>query len=253
VYNTPLKDSAGTFIGYLSLLRDVTERKRSEEQLRATSEQLRALAARLQSAREDERTYVAREIHDELGQACTALKMDLVLLVQQLPKNKRRLHERAQSMVKLIDDMIHTLRRLASELRPGTLDDLGLLAAIEWQAQEFESRSGIKCHLALPQADIALDSDRSTAIFRIFQETLTNVARHANATRVNVRLVGDAVRLTLEVTDNGKGIDETRASAHHSLGLLGMRERALLLGGEFNVAGVPGQGTTVTVRVPLGG
>ena len=252
-YNTPLKDSAGTFIGYLSMLQDVTERKRSEEQFRASSEQLRALAARLQSAREDERTYVAREIHDELGQTCTALKMDLVLLVQQLPKNRRRAHERAQSMVKLIDDMIHTLRRIASELRPGTLDDLGLLAAIEWQAQEFESRSGVKCHLALPQAEIALDSDRSTAIFRIFQETLTNVARHANATRVNVRLVGDAESLTLEVTDNGKGIDETRASAHNSLGLLGMRERALLLGGEFNVAGVSGQGTTVTLRVPLAG
>ena len=252
-YNTPLKDSAGTFIGYLSMLQDVTERKRSEEQFRASSEQLRALAARLQSAREDERTYVAREIHDELGQTCTALKMDLVLLVQQLPKNRRRAHERAQSMVKLIDDMIHTLRRIASELRPGTLDDLGLLAAIEWQAQEFESRSGVKCHLALPRAEIALDSDRSTAIFRIFQETLTNVARHANATRVNVRLVGDAESLTLEVTDNGKGIDETRASAHNSLGLLGMRERALLLGGEFNVAGVSGQGTTVTLRVPLAG
>ena len=252
-YNTPLKDSAGTFIGYLSMLQDVTERKRSEEQFRASSEQLRALAARLQSAREDERTYVAREIHDELGQTCTALKMDLVLLVQQLPKNRRRAHERAQSMVKLIDDMIHTLRRIASKLRPGTLDDLGLLAAIEWQAQEFESRSGVKCHLALPQAEIALDSDRSTAIFRIFQETLTNVARHANATRVNVRLVGDAESLTLEVTDNGKGIDETRASAHNSLGLLGMRERALLLGGEFNVAGVSGQGTTVTLRVPLAG
>ncbi len=252
-YNTPLKDSAGTFIGYLSMLQDVTERKRSEEQFRASSEQLRALAARLQSAREDERTYVAREIHDELGQTCTALKMDLVLLVQQLPKNRRRAHERAQSMVKLIDDMIHSLRRIASELRPGTLDDLGLLAAIEWQAQEFESRSGVKCHLALPQAEIALDSDRSTAIFRIFQETLTNVARHANATRVNVRLVGDAESLTLEVTDNGKGIDETRASAHNSLGLLGMRERALLLGGEFNVAGVSGQGTTVTLRVPLAG
>ena len=252
-YNTPLKDSAGTFIGYLSMLQDVTERKRSEEQFRASSEQLRALAARVQSAREDERTYVAREIHDELGQTCTALKMDLVLLVQQLPKNRRRAHERAQSMVKLIDDMIHSLRRIASELRPGTLDDLGLLAAIEWQAQEFESRSGVKCHLALPQAEIALDSDRSTAIFRIFQETLTNVARHANATRVNVRLVGDAESLTLEVTDNGKGIDETRASAHNSLGLLGMRERALLLGGEFNVAGVSGQGTTVTLRVPLAG
>ena len=252
-YNTPLKDSAGTFIGYLSMLQDVTERKRSEEQFRASSEQLRALAARLQSAREDERTYVAREIHDELGQACTALKMDLVLLVQQLPKNRRRAHERAQSMVKLIDDMIHSLRRIASELRPSTLDDLGLLAAIELQAQEFENRSGIKCHLALPQTEIALDSHRSTAIFRIFQETLTNVARHANATRVNVRLVGDAESVTLEVTDNGKGIDEIRASAHNSLGLLGMRERALLLGGEFNVAGVSGQGTTVTLRVPLAG
>lgn len=229
------------------------EARRAEEQLKPTSDQLRALVARLRNAHEDERTYVARELHDELGQACTALKMDLALLVQRLPKNKRGVHERAQSMQKLIDDMIHTLRKIASDLRPSTLDDLGLPAAMEWQAQEFETRSGIKCHLALPEEEHALDCERSTAIFRIFQETLTNVARHANATRVNVRLVKDDQSLVLEVCDNGKGIDEARTSSGASLGLLEMRERALLLRGEFNIAGVSGQGTTVTVRVPLRG
>jgi len=250
-YNTPLRDSSGAFIGFLSMVQDFTARKRAEEHQKAFSNQLRALAARLQNVREDERTRVAREIHDELGQACTALKMDLALLVKQLPRNKKRLHERSESMLRLIDGMIHSLRRIASELRPSTLDDLGLTAALEWQAQEFERRSGVRCEVALPAEELALDSARATAVFRIFQETLTNVARHANATRVDVRMVSDAESLVLEVSDNGRGIEETHASSPRSLGLLGMRERALLLGGEFQIMGAPRKGTTVTLRLPL--
>jgi PAS domain S-box-containing protein len=249
-HNTPLRDSVGQFMGSLSMVQDITERQQAEEQLKAYSAQLRALAAELQSAREAERAHVARELHDELGQALTALKMDLVLLTQNLPRNRVKLHQRSASMLKLIDDTIQTVRRIAAGLRPSTLDDLGLTAAIEWQSQEFEARTGIRCRLVLPEEEIVLSPERSTALFRIFQETLTNVARHAGAKRVDVHLTTRGNDLVLEVSDDGKGLDEVEASSPGSLGLLGMRERARLLGGEFKIVGTPGKGTTVTVRMP---
>ena len=147
--------------------------------------------------------------------------------------------------------MIVTLRRIASQLRPRTLDDLGLTAALEGHAQEFESRTGIRCHISMPEEPLALDSERSTAIFRIFQESLTNVARHAHATRVEARLEREADHLLFQVHDNGRGFDPGEAKARRSLGLVGMQERALLLNGELKVEGVPGVGTTMTVRIPL--
>ncbi len=150
-----------------------------------------------------------------------------------------------------MDRLIVSLRRIASELRPSTLDDLGLNAALEWQAQEFESRTGVRCRVALPQEPLALDAERSTAIFRIFQESLTNVARHANATHVEARLESVGDQLILQVRDNGKGFDPEQAKTRRSLGLVGMQERALLLGGEVKVAGIPGAGTSLTLRIPL--
>src|SRR6266403_1624606 len=215
----------------LELQEEIAGRERIERELRRSLEQLRALAARLQSVREEERTLVAREIHDELGQACTAIKVDAAM--------------------QLVDEMIFTLRRIASELRPRTLDDLGLTAALEWQAQEFESRTGVHCRVILPQEPIALDSERSTTIFRIFQESLTNVVRHAHATRVEARLEREADQLIFQVHDNGRGFDPEEAMARRSLGLVGMRERALLLSGEFKVEGVPGAGTTIALRIAL--
>jgi signal transduction histidine kinase len=143
-----------------------------------------------------------------------------------------------------------SVRRIATELRPGILDDLGLMAAVEWAAQEFEARTGTKCHLDLPDGDIVIDPERTTAIFRIFQETLTNVTRHAEATRVDVRLGRENGNIVLEVRDNGRGIAEEQLSSSRSLGILGMRERALLLGGEFTIRGAPGKGTTVRVLIP---
>jgi signal transduction histidine kinase len=143
------------------------------------------------------------------------------------------------------------LRRIASDLRPRTLDDLGLTAALEWQAQEFESRTRIRCHVSLPEEPLVLDAERSTAIFRIFQESLTNVARHASATRVEARLEREANQLIFQVRDNGRGFDPKEAKARKSLGLVGMQERALLLNGELKVEGVPGAGTTMTLRIPL--
>jgi PAS domain S-box-containing protein len=230
---------------------EIAERARAEEQLRASLDQLRALAARLQSVREEERTSIAREIHDELGQACTAIKMDLALIGRKATKRQTRLRAKADSATQLVDGMIVTLRRIASDLRPRTLDDLGLTAALEWQAQEFESRTRIRCRVSLPREPFALDAERSTAIFRIFQESLTNVARHAYATRVEARLEREANQLIFEVRDNGRGFDPKEAKARKSLGLVGMQERALLLNGEFKVEGVPGAGTTMTLRIPL--
>ena len=234
------------------LTREIAERKRAEEDLKASQENLRALAARLQSVREEEWKRISREIHDELGQALTGLKMDLTWVAHRLPK-QRALAQRTKSMFGLIDDTVQSVRKLASRLRPEVLDELGLAAAIGWQARDFQMRTGIRCKVSLPGDPPVLDQQRSTAAFRIFQELLTNVARHANATRVDVVMQADADGLTLVVEDNGKGIAEEEAVfSPKSLGLLGMRERMLPFGGNVEIKGRPGKGTRVTVSVPLG-
>ena len=248
IVRVPVSVPGGQIAEY-GIYHDVTERKRAEEDLRRSFEQLRALAAHLQSVREEERTRVAREIHDELGQALTAIKLDLTALLRDLPTDQEPPVRHCQSILKLLDGAIQSVRRIATDLRPGVLDDLGLVAAVEWAAEEFQARTGIQCHVSLPDVDIAMDPERATALFRIFQETLTNVARHANATQVIVRLVQNS-DLSLEVRDDGKGIAEKQLSAGQSLGILGMRERALLLGGELTISGGPGKGTIVKVRIP---
>ena len=192
---------------------------------------------------------MAREIHDELGQALTSIKIDLSSLIRQLsigPEQKRR----TESILRLVDEAIHSVRRISTELRPGILDDLGLVAAVEWAAEDFEARTGTKCRLDLPDEDVLIDQERATALFRIFQETLTNVARHANASQVDVHIFQEEGYLNLEVHDNGKGVSKKQLSTGGSLGILGMRERALLLGGVFTMGGAPGKGTTVRARIP---
>ena len=234
----------------LAIARNITKRKQVEEQLRNSLEQLRNLSSYLQSAREQERTNIAREIHDELGQALTALKMDLSWLDKRLPEGEKQLFEKIKSMSELIHTTILTVQRILTELRPGLLDDFGLMAAIEWQAGEFQKRTGIQCEIVIENEDIILDQDRSTAIFRIFQETLTNIARHANATSVKASLKEDSRGLALEVKDNGKGITKEQVSGSRSFGLMGIRERALVFGGKVEIKGAPGKGTTVTVTMP---
>jgi signal transduction histidine kinase len=194
---------------------------------------------------------MAREIHDELGQACTAIKMDLALINRKTNKSQTHLRQKVDVTIQLVDTMIVTLRRIASELRPRTLDDLGLTSALEWQAQDFEKRTGITCRVSLPEKPLVLDADRSTAIFRIFQESLTNVARHSRATQVEARLEAKGDQLIFRVQDNGRGFDPEEVKTRRSLGLVGMQERALLLNGELNVEGVPGSGTTMNLRIPL--
>jgi PAS domain S-box-containing protein len=230
--------------------------RRTEEQLRSSREQLLALSGYLISVREEERTRIAREIHDELGQALTGLKMDLARVESRLSGTGNEVQlplllERLRSMATLVDTTIQSVRRIATDLRPGILDNFGLVAAIEWQAQEFQNRTGIRCTFTSTLENINLDQDRCTAVFRILQEALTNVARHAGATRATISLHKAAAHLILEVTDNGKGITESDLSKPKSFGLLGMRERAALLGGELHTNGVQGKGTTLTVWIPF--
>jgi signal transduction histidine kinase len=207
-------------------------------------------------AREEERRTISREIHDELGQALTALKIDLAHLSSRARDGgagitPEALQERLRGMAALTEDTIDRVRRLARELRPGVLDDLGLEAAIEWQAQEFEARTGIVCRVSSDLGDSKLPRPLATAFFRTFQESLTNVARHAGARQVDVGLRRKRGRLTLEVSDDGRGISDEAVAGAKSLGLLGMRERARRLGGQFAISGALGQGTTVTLSVPL--
>jgi two-component system sensor histidine kinase UhpB len=231
--------------------RDITEKKMAEETLKESREQLRSLAAHLQSIREEERTVVAREIHDELGQVLTAIKMDLSWLNKRMPEKQDLLFKKTKSMSELIDSTIQTVQRISSQLRPGLLDDIGILAAIEWQAEEFKKRTGIACELSVSSQDITLDSERSTAIFRIFQETLTNITRHANATKVKVNLLKKGNRLELKIKDNGKGISKEKISDPQSLGLVGIQERVHFLGGTVTIKGIQGKGTTIAISIPL--
>jgi PAS domain S-box-containing protein len=227
---------------------DITKRKRVEEELQTSRDQLRALTARLEKFREEERTLVARELHDQLGQGLTAIKIGVSNLTEYLPSHKK---SQITAIQKLADETIESVRRISTQLRPPILDDAGLVATIEWAGHEFSARNGIKVQLDLPQEDLDIPLDSATGLFRIFQETLTNVARHANATKVNVRIAKEHGNLTLEVHDNGKGISTPGLPHSTPLGILGMQERALVLGGEFTIAGVPGKGTTVTVRIPM--
>jgi len=237
---------------YLWAANDITLRKRAEESLRA-------LSARLRSAREEEGTRIAREIHDELGGALTGLKWDLEKIDRTLNSGSNgsripEVHKRIGTMTMLIETTINTVRRIASELRPGMLDDLGLVAAIEWQMQQFEARTGIHCHWTTnaSEIEVELSQEKATAVFRILQEILTNVLRHARANNLYIKLSDTKEYFEMEVRDDGQGITESQRINSRSLGLLGMKERALLVGGEVNISGEEGVGTTVVVRVPLG-
>jgi PAS domain S-box-containing protein len=235
---------------FTCFVRDLTEARRAREALTRSQAQLRALAGRVQAAREEERTRIARELHDELGQQLTAIRMDLGWLVRRQEHATPAVRERLEAMTQLVDTTFKMVRRLGTELRPGILDDLGLAAAIEWQAREFESRSGIEVAVDASAELRCLDAQLATAIFRIFQEILTNVGRHAGARHVTARLVERDGRVVFEVADDGRGIRPEEAANVDSLGLLGMRERAALLAGTFRIEARPEGGTLVTVELP---
>ncbi len=233
------------------MVSDITDRKEAEEQLQASREQLRSLSAHLESVREEERKTIAREIHDELGQILTALKIDLASLTEGSAKEQQLPLRNVKSMNELIDMAIETIERISMELRPPLLDDLGIAVALEWQAEDFNRRTKIKCEFISKPKDIVLDPDRSTALFRIFQEALTNVARHSNASRVKAVLTRETARIVLTIKDNGKGIEKKQIADPKAFGIIGMKERAHFLGGEARFNSAPGKGTLITVSIPL--
>lgn len=233
-------------------LREVREYE-AKEALERSREQLRDLASYLQDVREQERTRIAREIHDDFGQSLTILKMDLSWLKKHMIQDQPQVQNKIDAMFKVIDTSLQTLHVVSSELRPIILDDFGLESAIEWQAEEFQKRTGVRCHVYSSVSNLDLTKDQSTAIFRIFQETLTNIMRHAGATKVDVRLEMNKDTLTLEVADNGRGITETEIGNSQSFGLLGIRERLYPLNGKVDFIGHPNKGTRVIVRVPISG
>jgi PAS domain S-box-containing protein len=258
VYKAPFWDENGKMIGTVGCGRDVTkekqieeERRRTEEKLKKSQKQLSSLTAHLQSVREEERANVAREIHDELGQSLTALKMDLTWMEQKMPNDQTVLAKKIQNMIELTDATIQSVKRISTELRPGLLDDLGLSAAIEWQAEEFQNHTGIDCKMTIQPEEIILNEVLSTAIFRIFQEALTNVARHARATQVQACLTQKKHGIQLIVKDNGRGLPEEKMHNPKSFGLIGIRERASFLGGEVKITSEKNVGTTLSVSLPL--
>jgi len=215
---------------------------------RALDEQLRALAGRIEAAREDERTTIARDIHDQLGQALTALKLDIGWLHRRIEAPE--LGSKLEDMGRSADELIRSVRRIAADLRPGLLDELGLRAALEWQAEQFAQRTGTLCHVEAELGATELDRTLATNLFRIFQEALTNIARHANATRVDVTLGIEGERVRLDIADDGVGVPDVRPRGTR-LGIVGMRERALRMGGECTVKRRSPAGTLVSVVVPL--
>ena len=247
------KDEQGRPLRFIGIDTDITERKQAEESLRAQTEQLRALTIRLQQVREEERTMVARDLHDQIGQILTAIKMDCDWVTRRLTSHQdAELSKRLAASLERIKEATQSLRSICTRLRPGVLDDLGLAAAMEWQLKEFATVTGIQCDISVPQEVFPLDAHRRTAIFRILQEALTNVARHAQAKMVRASLTQQGDKLVLVVQDDGKGITEKEVEdSRTSLGLLGMKERAEACGGEMQIWGDPGKGTTLAVQIPL--
>jgi signal transduction histidine kinase len=234
-----------------ALTSEIAERRETTEQLEALSGRLRALSASVQSAREEEGTRIAREIHDELGSALTALKWDIEGLLPLVSTEGSAVQKKLEAMMRLADSIINGAKRIASELRPSILDDLGIIEAIESHAQQFQDRTGITTSFDSTVDSIPLNRDQSIAVFRIFQEALTNILRHANANGVDITADEQAGEFILTIRDNGRGITHEDKSRPLSLGLLGMQERAHLIGATIDITGNDGKGTTVTLRVPL--
>jgi PAS domain S-box-containing protein len=235
---------------FTAVLRDVTERRRAEENMRELNRQLRALSASLQEVREQERTRIARELHDDLGQQLTGLKLDLSWLNKRLKEGREFQPETMDEMRRQLDEAIASVRRISTELRPLILDDLGFGEAVSWQAGEVAKRSGLEISLRLEAAELVRNNDLATALFRIAQESLTNCVRHAQASRVEIALVADDRNLVMTVSDNGKGFSAESRNGH-GIGLVSMRERIDALGGQLAIISTPGEGTIIQVRISL--
>jgi PAS domain S-box-containing protein len=236
---------------YTVILRDVTERVRAEAALERSKEELRELGSLSQSLREREKSQVARELHDELAQALTALKMDVTWIAERLAPAEKGVSEKLSGVLAMLDSTVAATRRIAADLRPLLLDDLGLVAAVEWLVQNFIERTGIACELAMGSQDLDLREPHASAVFRIVQESLTNAARHARPTRVEVTLQRSGNAVHLKVRDDGRGFSMTDRRKPKTFGLMGLRERAALLGGETRIQSEPGRGTSIEATIPL--
>ncbi|GGI54088.1 PAS domain-containing sensor histidine kinase [Oxalicibacterium solurbis] len=253
---TPIRNAEGEVIGTTGISRDITDRKMAEQELLESRSQLRELSAYLQSVREEERTRISRELHDELGQSLTAIRIGLGVLETQYGLQNASAAQAAewaknlQQLKHIADSTVESVQRIAADLRPLILDELGLASALDWLLESFSERSGIAFNLVVQPKLPAFDRDVSTAIFRILQEALTNVIRHSHATAVVVELQEDGNAITLRIADNGCGIDSVE-SHENSIGLLGMRERAFMLGGRLKIQSRPGSGMRIDVQIPL--
>jgi len=248
---TILKDESGEWSGVVSVVRDITERKRTERELTMSRERLRSLTRHLQSIQEEERQSIARDIHDELGQMLTALQMDAIWLQRKLPDDMPEIYKKTESMYDLVDQSIETIQRISTDLRPSMLDDLGIEAVIQWEADKLEDRSEIECEIDIESDNHTLDEDISIALYRVLQESLTNVLRHAEATKVDISYLVTEDKVILVIKDNGKGISKEAVHNSESFGLSGMRERVEAWDGTFEIYGEDDKGTTVRATIPL--
>jgi PAS domain S-box-containing protein len=251
-HGSPRLGPSGELIGYVGSCADITDEKQRQ---RESEEQLRQLAARVQTTREEERANLARELHDELGQTLTAIKLELARTTSALRSDRvdRQTVDRVQSLTGLVDIGLSTVKRIATNLRPATLDHLGLAAAMRWEASAFRASTGIRCYLRAARESTGLTGEQQTVVFRIFQEALTNVMRHARASAVYVTLAERKGTFELRIRDNGRGIKDSDLTHPGAIGLLGMHERAAIIGGAFTISGRPGKGTVITVRVQTAG
>ena len=237
---------------FLSVIRDLTERVKAQEELEESYKAIRQLTDHLQNVREEERTHIAREIHDELGQQLTVLKMDVSWLNKKIgTAADDPVKQKMKDLLEMLDGTVKTVRRISSELRPSLLDDLGLEAAMEWQLAEFEKRSAVKTVFKGSGEELKLPDAVKTGLFRIFQESLTNVARHADAKKIKVDLEKQDGKIVLRIIDNGRGFDQDKITDKRTLGILGMKERTAMIGGTYTIISTPGKGTTVMVVIPL--
>jgi len=238
-------------VAFLAVVHEITARKVAEQELRESREQLRQLSAALQAAREEEQKRIARELHDELGQALTALKMDVAAIAGELSPEQVGAINRTSDMARLLENTVAAVRRIATQLRPLMLDDLGLIPTIGWLANDFSKRTGIAVDVTLPDPDTVVDAKLATVFFRVLQESLTNVARHSGANRVQILVECSDTHMRLRVCDNGRGFHASATQATKTFGLLGMRERAGMTGGSLTIESEPGAGTSIEMLIPL--
>jgi PAS domain S-box-containing protein len=247
----PVFDPNNKCIRLVGSVHDITDSKRSEKELKEKNEQLRKLSAHLQEIREEERAHIAREIHDELGERLTGIRLDISWIQSELARNNLQVTDRFPALIQLVDDTIKTVRKISTELRPSILDDFGLVDALEWQAAEFEKRTGIRCTFRSFIKSQINNKKIEITLFRIFQESLTNILRHSKAKTVSVQLLAEEGMIELNITDDGVGMDLEDVKGKRTLGLIGMKERVLMVDGECSVLSEIGKGTTITVSVPF--